>query len=126
VASIRTYNPTRANFIPASHRYSFLIKRGHRGIPEERHSEIGGLFDQFLVQSFTADSYPGVAGEISAYRGPAVFEANSSKGSAIIFRKHNSKFAESRNSIRQQPFAASFGDRRLQGIRDKHPKSTCA
>jgi hypothetical protein len=126
MASIRTYDPARADFIPASHRYSFLIKRGHRGIPEERHSEIGGLLDQFLVQSFTPDSNPRSEGKIRAHRGLAVLEANYSKRSAIFLSKHNSKFAESRNSVRQQPFAARLGDRRPQGIRDNHAKSARA
>src|SRR5579859_34328 len=126
VASIRTYDPLHADFIPASHQYTISIKPGHCGIPEERHSDIGCLLDQLFVQSFTTDSSPGLVGKIRAHRGPAVLEANSSKGSAIFLLKHDSKFAESRNSIRQQPFAAGFGDRRLQSIRDKHPKSTCA
>jgi hypothetical protein len=126
MASIRTYDPLGADFIPASHQYTISIKPGHRGPPEERHSDIGGLLDQFLVQSFTADSNPRLERKIRAHRGPAVLEADSSKLPAIFLLKHDSKFEQSRNSVRQQPFAARFGDRRLQGIRDNHAKSAHA
>jgi hypothetical protein len=126
MASIRTYDPLRADFIPASHQYTISIKPGHRGPPEERHSDIGGLLDQFLVQSFTADSNPRLEGKICAHRAPAVLEADSPKRSAIFLLKHDSKFAESHNSVRQQPFAARLGDRRLQGIRDNYAKSARA